>query len=109
MMTRWFTSFTVVLITTLAIGVSGCASKSGTGTLAGAGVGALVGQAVGHNTASTLIGTGVGAGVGYLIGNEMDKNDVANRQAATEAEMQPFAGTTWQLVSVTPPAPKPVK
>jgi hypothetical protein len=46
--------------------------------------------------------------VGYLIGNEVDKSDAQKRAAVTAAEMQPFAGTTWQLLSVNPPAPRPV-
>lgn len=97
-------SLCVVLLTS-----PGCATKAGTGTLAGAGVGALVGQAVGGNTASTLIGTGVGAGVGYLIGNEADKADAKRKAKETEAELKPFAGTAWQLLSSNKPLKKPVK
>ena len=37
-------------------------------------LGALAGQALGHDTTSTLSGTGVGAAVGYGVGNEVDKN-----------------------------------
>lgn len=88
---------------------AGCETKAGTGSLAGAGVGALVGQAIGHNTAGTLIGAGVGTGVGYLIGNDLDKQDAQKRQQATAAEMAPFAGTAWQLLSVNPQPPRPVQ
>jgi uncharacterized protein YcfJ len=40
------------------------------GTLIGAAGGALVGQAIGHNTGGTLIGAGVGA----VAGHEVAKN-----------------------------------
>jgi hypothetical protein len=100
---------TSLLVLAVAIVGRGCATSAGTGTLAGAGVGAIIGQAVGHDTASTLIGTGVGMGVGYLIGNEVDKADAKKRQQVTAAEMAPFAGSAWQLISVNPPPPKPVK
>lgn len=88
---------------------AGCETKAGTGSLAGAGVGALVGQAIGHDTTSTLIGAGVGTGVGYLIGNDMDKKDAQKKKQETAAEMVPFAGTAWQLLSVNPPPPRPVQ
>ncbi|KXK30705.1 MAG: hypothetical protein UZ16_OP3001003081 [Candidatus Hinthialibacteria bacterium OLB16] len=46
----------------LVVGVvlSGCASKTQTGALLGAGAGALAGQAIGGDTKGTLIGAGVG-------------------------------------------------
>ncbi len=43
------------------------------GLLLGAGGGALIGQAIEHNTEATLIGTAVGTMFGDMIGNEMDK------------------------------------
>jgi len=51
----------------------GCQSDAQTGGLAGAGAGALAGQAIGNDTESTLIGAGVGGALGYIIGNESDK------------------------------------
>ncbi len=92
----------VVAVSFMLVVSSGCASKKQTGALAGAGVGALIGQAIGHNTAGTLIGAGVGTGVGYLIGNEMDKKDARSRQEVMAQETAPFANTTWQLVSIAP-------
>lgn len=44
------------------------------GAIGGAASGALLGQAIGHDTEATLIGTAVGGVLGYMIGNEMDKN-----------------------------------
>ena len=100
--------FPLISLIPLAL-ATGCETSAGTGSLAGAGVGALVGQVAGGTATSTLVGAGIGTGVGYLIGNEVDKSDAQKRAAATAAEMQPFAGSTWQLLSVNPPAPRPVK
>jgi hypothetical protein len=93
----------------LATVVAGCQTKGGTGAVGGAGVGALVGQAVGGNTQATLIGAGVGTGLGYIIGNEADKKDAKKREKARANELAPLAGTSWQLVSATPPPERPAK
>lgn len=85
---------------------SGCESSRGTGTLAGAGMGALIGQAAGGNTRATLIGAGVGAAGGYIIGNEVDRAQTRERerqrQRVDASELLPLAGTTWTLTSITP-------
>jgi len=65
------------LLGVLALGASsmtltGC-NDAQAGTLLGAGIGALAGQAIGRDTEATLIGTAIGAGAGYIIGNESDK------------------------------------
>ncbi|MGB3212689.1 MAG: YMGG-like glycine zipper-containing protein [Desulforhopalus sp.] len=44
------------------------------GLLIGGGTGALIGQAVGQNTESTLVGATVGGVVGLIIGSELDRN-----------------------------------
>lgn len=44
------------------------------GLLYGAGGGALIGQAIGRDTESTLIGTAVGSMLGYMIGSEQAAN-----------------------------------
>lgn len=53
---------------------AGCESDAQTGALIGTAAGAGIGQAIGHDTESTLIGAGVGAVGGYIIGNERDKD-----------------------------------
>ena len=63
------------------ITLGGCANTAQTGGLAGGGIGALAGQAIGHDTESTLIGAGVGAVAGYILGNEVDKANQQNNQA----------------------------
>lgn len=49
--------------------------KEQMGAAGGAASGALLGQAIGNNTESTLIGADIGGMLGYVIGNEMDKYD----------------------------------
>jgi hypothetical protein len=44
-----------------------CKSSAHKGTAGGAVLGALAGQALGHNTTSTVIGAGVGAAAGHNI------------------------------------------
>ncbi len=100
--------FCIIVSAVMVVG-SGCATKGQTGALAGAGVGALIGQAIGGDTAATLIGAGVGTGVGYLIGNNMDKKDAQSRQTVLEEETHPLANTTWQVTSIVPKPEKPVK
>ena len=65
-------TLTIALAAGLGMTLGGC-SDAEQGSLLGAGVGALAGQAIGGNTAGTLIGAGVGAAVGYGVGNESDK------------------------------------
>jgi uncharacterized protein YcfJ len=55
--------------------LSGCVTKTGTGSVIGAGLGALAGQAIGKDTKGTLIGAGVGAVVGGALGNQEDAKD----------------------------------
>lgn len=55
--------------------LSSCATKGQTGAVGGGAAGALIGQAIGHNTAATLIGAAAGTVLGYIVGNEMDKYD----------------------------------
>ena len=77
-----------IVIATLAaasIGVLGaCDNSAKSGSLIGAGTGALAGQAIGGNTEGTLIGAGGGALGGDLVGNEMDK-DRKQKQAQRRA------------------------
>ncbi|MBO0904864.1 YMGG-like glycine zipper-containing protein [Jiella sonneratiae] len=44
------------------------------GAVAGGAVGALAGQAIGHNTGSTLAGAAIGAGVGAVAGNVIGRS-----------------------------------
>ncbi|MDD5065157.1 MAG: glycine zipper domain-containing protein [Phycisphaerae bacterium] len=84
---------TTLIIAVMGVGLAftcGCESDAQTGALIGTAAGAGVGQAIGHNTQSTLIGAGVGAAGGYMIGNESDKKK-------TKAEMQSLQQQNMQL------------
>jgi len=52
------------------------------GAAIGAGVGALLGQALGRDKEATLIGAGVGTLVGAITGNAIDQEHQAARDAA---------------------------
>ena len=65
---------------TIAMGmlaVVGCATKQGTGSLIGAGGGAIIGGIIGKLAGNTAVGAAiggaVGAGTGAIIGHHMDK------------------------------------
>ena len=91
------TGVLIVYICATIITVGGCQTRTQTGTLAGAGIGALAGQAIGGSTQATLIGAGIGTGIGYLIGNAQDK------KAAKTYDMSqptPLTGTSWKVVSL---------
>ena len=70
---RLSTSALAATLMLISLTMGGCQSDAQTGSLFGAGLGALAGQAIGHDTGATLLGTAIGASVGYVIGNESDK------------------------------------
>jgi surface antigen len=92
--------FAILLLTS-------CSSinKAQIGGAGGAGAGAIIGQAIGHNTEATLIGAAVGGMLGYIVGNEMDKydreqlNHVYERGVSgqTESWVNPDRGTQYQV------------
>ncbi len=45
----------------ISLTMGGCQTDAQTGSLFGAGLGALAGQAIGHDTGATLLGTAIGA------------------------------------------------
>ncbi|MGR3310641.1 MAG: glycine zipper domain-containing protein [Candidatus Brocadiales bacterium] len=61
------------LVGWLCSGCQGPMSKTGMGAGIGAAGGALMGQAIGGSTGSTLIGAGAGALLGGIVGSQMDK------------------------------------
>lgn len=60
------------------------------GALAGAGAGALIGQAIGRNTAGTLIGLAGGTLVGAIVGNAVDQNEM-NKRLEWERQQRAYA------------------
>ena len=67
--------------------VFGCATKQGTGSLIGAGggavLGAIIGKIAGNTAVGAAIGGTVGAGAGAVIGRHMDK---VAKEAAAQVE-----------------------
>ena len=78
--------------------LTSCSSmnKAQVGGVGGAGAGAIIGQAIGHNTEATLIGMAVGGMLGYIVGNEMDKYD---RQQLNHVYERGVSGQTSSWVN----------
>jgi outer membrane protein OmpA-like peptidoglycan-associated protein len=64
--------------------------STGTGAAIGAGVGAILGQAIGSNTESTILGAGIGAVLGGIAGDQvgayMDRQEDDLRRAVAASE-----------------------
>ena len=80
---------------------AGCESDAQTGTAVGALGGALVGQAIGHDTKSTVIGAGVGGVGGYLIGNQSDKKKEKKAEEAAAAAQKAQEEANTISVNIT--------
>jgi outer membrane protein OmpA-like peptidoglycan-associated protein len=84
----------VVTVAALAalVGSSGCASKSQTGALVGAGggavIGAVIGKAAGNTAAGAIIGAGVGGAAGAVIGYYMDRQAAEMQQDLAGARVE---------------------
>jgi hypothetical protein len=66
----------VLLVIGTLLWTTGCAGyRTQGGAAIGAATGALAGQAIGHNTESTLIGAALGGVTGAVVGNAMDTYD----------------------------------
>ena len=92
---------TALIFTSLAFVVlsAGCATKEDTGTLVGAGTGALIGSQFGRgggNIASTVAGAVVGGFVGNRIGASMDEEDRRRAATAQYAAFENGNRTDWQ-------------
>jgi hypothetical protein len=74
------------------------------GAAIGAGLGAIAGQVIGHDTASTLIGAAVGTLVGGIAGNAVDQHVTNQQKAGTgqQAGAYPSSGQYPSSSQVTP-------
>lgn len=87
---RYFNALALISLLLLA----SCATKGQTGALGGGAAGAIIGQAIGHNTAATLIGAAAGTMLGYIVGNEMDKYDRQQLNHSYERGLS-HHGSSW--------------
>jgi uncharacterized protein YcfJ len=77
-----------IIVLMVVLVIASCASipkdryNTHKGAAIGAGAGALVGQAIGHDTEGTLIGLAAGTVLGALVGNAIDQDYAATRDAA---------------------------
>ncbi len=72
------------------------------GALIGAGLGALLGQAIGRNTESTLIGLGAGTLLGALVGNAVDQSYDATREASRTNKKVVYYDKQGSVVEAVP-------
>jgi hypothetical protein len=72
------------------------------GAFTGAGMGALIGQAIGGNTHSTLVGLAAGTIIGVLVGNAMDQDYQAARDAARYGKPVLYYDKNGQAVEAIP-------
>jgi hypothetical protein len=110
-MTRLVACCAICIVAGFAAGSSGCRSPyyadqgAAFGGLAGAGVGALVGEAASNNPlAGAAIGAGVGAITGAVAGDALDEIEARNRaQIAAQLgrEVQPGAATIQEVVAMS--------
>ncbi|HQE83749.1 MAG TPA: YMGG-like glycine zipper-containing protein [Candidatus Hydrogenedentes bacterium] len=74
-------------------------------TIRGAGIGALLGQAIGNDTESTLIGGALGAGVGHVVGKKKEKEQAQSTQPAQPAQPAAAEPQGKEKTEAKPPDP----
>jgi outer membrane lipoprotein SlyB len=72
------------------------------GAAIGAGLGALLGQAIGRDTEGTLLGAGIGTVVGAIAGNAVDQDYQAARDAAKLNKRVVYIDDQGQAVEAIP-------
>jgi uncharacterized protein YcfJ len=72
------------------------------GAAIGAGIGALLGQAIGRDTEGTLLGAGIGTVVGAIAGNAVDQDHQAARDAAMLNKRVVYIDDRGQAVEAIP-------
>lgn len=72
------------------------------GAAIGAGIGALLGQAIGRDTEGTLLGAGIGTVVGAIAGNAVDQDHQAARDAAMLNKRVVYIDDQGQAVEAIP-------
>ncbi len=75
-------TITAMIFFALSLTTAEASTRQVGGLIIGGGTGAIVGQAVGRNTESTIVGAAVGGVVGLIIGSELDRHHGAVKQPA---------------------------
>ena len=85
----------IILFSTMFISCTQYGNNAENGLQVGALSGAIIGQAIGHDTQATLVGAAVGSMFGYMVGNEMDKAD-RNKLNSVYERTQSQQTVKWQ-------------
>lgn len=102
---RSLSKWIAVLVAVVMAIAAGCETRQQTGTLVGAGAGALLGRTLTDSGWGMLLGAALGGFVGREIGQEMDRRD-QERMAYALREMptgrsygwvNPDTGTYWEM------------
>jgi uncharacterized protein YcfJ len=72
------------------------------GAAIGAGIGALLGQAIGRDTEATLLGAGIGTLIGAIAGNAVDQDYEAARDAAMLNKRVVYVDSQGRAVEAIP-------
>ncbi|MCX8022239.1 MAG: glycine zipper domain-containing protein [Syntrophorhabdaceae bacterium] len=95
-MKRVFYILSFLMVTVITVSCASTGYNTQKGAAIGAGIGAIGGQIIGKNTASTLIGSAVGALGGAIAGNAIDQFETNQRMVNTDRQRQytPSSTTT---------------
>lgn len=99
-------SLMVMAIIAMGLTAFSCASQgynTQKGAAIGAGLGAITGQIIGNDTASTLIGAAVGGLAGAIGGNAVDQSIQNQRDTATYSYGTHTPATQYQEQESPPP------
>ena len=103
-------TYRALILITLSLMTISCATippdryNTQKGAAIGAGMGALLGQAIGGNTESTLIGLASGAVLGGLVGNSVDQDYQVAREAAQNDRPVVYYDRAGRAVEAIPDA-----
>lgn len=90
-------------------GLAGCTNSdgttnnTGTGAIAGAGIGAVLGRVIGGNGRGAVIGGIIGAGIGGAVGDDLDRQEAALRSQMGGSGVS-IVNTGSQLIVTLPEA-----
>ncbi len=99
----------VAIILVAGLGLSACTNpdgttnNTGTGVIAGAGVGAVLGRIIGGDARGAALGGIIGAGIGGAVGDNLDRQEAALRQQMGGSGVS-IVNTGSQLIVTLPEA-----